>query len=233
MSMTLADWNAWPYEKRMFYVTLFTAYCIADDGILYRDVKKRRDLVRLCLEEQGKAGATQILSVSPSVNYVLTDGLQSDGKTLKKIEEIHTIKVLCSKRSEIGKEPSQHTLVGKFKSPEGTIREHFHLVIQQKMCNGAEVESRGIAEAAVLFPLGETNDLTFFSRCALHPDERAFLFEDPLFKQAVKAEAERLVALRKCFNYSVSYIEQLIVENIDEASRCVQNQQSLVGLSIP
>ena len=53
MSMTLADWNAWPYEKRMFYVTLFTAYCIADDGILYRDVKKRRDLVRLCLEEQG------------------------------------------------------------------------------------------------------------------------------------------------------------------------------------
>ena len=233
MSMTLADWNAWPIKKRKFYVALFTAYYIADDGVLCIDVKKRRDLVRTHLGEQANAGAQQIFTPSFSANYVIIDGLQSDGKTLKVAEEINGIKMLCLKHIEPIEKSSQHTLVGGFKPPEQTIREHFKIVIKQKMCNGAEVESKGIAESAILLPLAKTYDLTFFSRCALHPDEQGFLLEDPLFKEAIKEEAARLFRLHKDLELSAPQLEQLIIENINISASHVQNQQSLDGLSVP
>lgn len=233
MSMTLADWNAWSIKKRKFYVALFTAYYIADDGVLCKDVKKRRDLVRAQLDEQATPGSEQIFTSSFSANYVIIDGLQSDGQTLKAAEASDDLKVLCSKYIETTKKSNQHTLVGGFKPQEQTIREHFKTVIKQKMCNGAEVESKGIAESAILLPLAKTYDLTFFSRCALHPDEKLFLLEDILFKEAIKEEAARLLQLHKGLHYSAAQLEQCIIENINISATDLQNQQSLGGLSVP
>ncbi len=229
MPLTLADWNAWPVEKRKFYVGLFTAYEIADDGVLCIDVIKRRDLVRLHLRQQDIPGAEQIITLSFSANYVLTDGLESDGVTLKKADDPNGIKVLCSKRSEALQASSQHILVGGFKSPGQPIIEHFKTTIKQKMCNGAEVHSNNIGNLAVLLPLGKTNDLTAFSHCSLHPDEKPFLLEDELFKAGIKAEAIRLAESSR---YKVAELEQWIVKSIDDCSKNIHNQQFLAGLSV-
>ncbi len=261
MPMTKADWNVWSLEKRKFYAELFACYLIADDGMLRIDGIRRRELVRAQLAKQEVDGAEKIIARGTSANYVIADGLQPDGQTLRGAHEADRIRVLCSQRGDIAtmrsmfpiaaqdhveedaltilarageaaanREPIQHSIVGGFKRPDQATLDHFVEVVKVKMLNSMEREE---PRAAQVLSLGEIDDLTFFSRCSLDPVEKLFLLEDPIFKEALEAEARRLSMYIMKGKLSAAYLLQRIMTHINLCSEQKSNQRSLAALVIP
>lgn len=261
-TMTKADWNQWSEEKRKFYAELFACYLIADDGMLRLDAEKRRNLVRAQLVKQSAPGAEPIITRSHASNYVIADGLQADGRSLKTAAEADRIKVLCSQRGDLqtmhgafpmlvqgqvemraedvvakadeasaNNEPVQHSILGGFYKPaEQTIEAHFAAVLKTKMLRGQETR---FAEHAVLLSLGDIDDLTFFSRCALHPDEMTFLLEDPTFTASINKEAHRLASQVMKGTMAEGDIERRMLAHIHACSAKKTNAKPLAELSIP
>lgn len=256
MPMTLNEWKAWSPEKRTFYAELFASYVITDDGMLRIDAVKRRELIRAQLAKQAKGGE-QIITRNNAANYVVTDGLQPDGRTIRPVAEANQVQLLCSQRGDLktmqsmfqmqdgvsaldlvqqadeaaaNKEPIQHSLVGGF-MPEGkTTQEHFSDAVSLKMRGG---QKSNILNQIELLSLGEYDDLSFMSRCSLDPNEMQFLLRDEDFIRPINAEARRLSNFVMKGTMTAEAIAQQILAHIRLCSAQQSNQKSLAELSVP
>lgn len=232
MPMTIADWESWTTDKREFYATLFTCYSITD-GVLRIDTQRRQQHVQRQLQKQKEDGE-QIINSSILANYILTNGLKD-----KKIITEDDVSFLCLQRpfkaiEEISSDPtaSKHTLVGGF-WPETQSREaHFERVVKEKMCGGFDVAKTTIKESAHFISLGNLDDFTVLSSCALHPEEKSFLFDDRLFRRAIESEAHRLSELTG-FELSSNDLITKIRNHLDECSKQESLAVSLQSLSVP
>lgn len=232
MPMTIADWESWTTDKREFYATLFTCYSIID-GVLRIDTQRRQQHVQRQLQKQKEDGE-QIINSSILANYILTNGLKD-----KKIITDDDVSILCLERpfkaiegASSDRTASKHTLVGGFWLETQSREAHFERVVKEKMCGGVDVAKTTIKESAHFISLGNMDDFTVLSSCALHPEEKSFLFDDRLFSKAIEAEARRLSELTE-FEFSRDDLITKIRNHLDECSKQESLAVSLQSLSVP
>lgn len=221
MPMTLAQWNEWPVETREFYAKLFTCYSITDDGVLCIDAKRRQ----LCVQEQLKKKDQKIIARATLVSYVLTSGIEKENGPLN-VNTKCNISCLLFSVEKLG--ANKYKLVGSFRLPTQDIPEHFETVVKQKI--GLEDKmARSMKDQAFFVPLGEIDDLTVLSSCALVPDEIEFLLHDPLFMTAIENEAQNLSKIDPI--KSPVDIKAKIIEHLCSASVQEVQQASLLNLN--
>jgi len=238
MPLTRDDWRQWSLEKRKFYATLITCYHF-EGGVLCVDEQKRLQFVRDQLQKQTKE-VEKIIVRPVMVKYIIADGLQRDGLTLKAIEEVERIRVLCLKQKVQDPRHREHekrVLLGGHFPDTSTVPLHFERHVKSKMCNSIDQMAATIAKDAIFREIDRiedvpVDDLTVFSYFSTHPDELTFLLDDELVLDAIRNEASRLIT-EMGLRLLPTVLEKEIRRHIECSSRQVELQTSLANLSAP